>query len=112
MCSPIQFVDVEAAEGTEVITVAPHAPFACCDFSGEGHGNPQLGGGILQFGLTQYLSEPSQSVKSRMRGAGPGSPPFTIDNDMDKTALDLGIRVDMLSDSGFQLSLIKQKLSH
>jgi hypothetical protein len=59
----------------------------------------------VAIGITQYLNDPSQTVTARLRDAGPDGGSFTVENAMDWTAFDVGLGVDILSETGVQVSI-------
>lgn len=74
------------------------------EFGGE---VPAANGSLVRprvvLGLTQYLNDPSQNVTAHLRDAGGTS--FTVQNEMDRTVLDLEAGVDILSKKGLAVSL-------
>lgn len=59
----------------------------------------------ISVGVTQFLTDPSQSVTATFTGAAPGVAPFTVQNDMDRTSLDLAIGLDVFTRRNVQFSL-------
>ena len=56
-------------------------------------------------GVTQFLTDPSQSVTAHLHSSIPDIAPFTVENDMDRTSLDLEIGLDIFAGDNVQLSL-------
>ena len=59
----------------------------------------------IAVGVTQFLTDPSQSVTATFNGAAPGIAPFTVQNDMDDTSLDIEVGLDVFTRRNVQFSL-------
>ena len=67
-----------------------------------------VGGAIIRprasIGLTYFLTDPSQSTTARLAGAAPGSTSFTVQNDMDRTSVDIEAGLTLFSNRDVQFS--------
>lgn len=57
------------------------------------------------IGITQYLNDPSQNVSASLANAGNGVGSFTVDNEMDRTFLDIELGVDVFSKQNMTFSV-------